>query len=92
MKFNVFGKRVIVFIITLFSFALILTGMTDYYDFNGISEHDHTFLNMLYFTSTTSSTVGYGDISPKTTKAKIIIILLQVVMTSELLALMVASE
>lgn len=48
---------------------------------NGLNETNDNglsyFMNRLYFTSTTFSTVGYGDISPNSNLAKFLVILLQ---------------
>ena len=39
------------------------------------------FMNRLYFTMTTVSTVGYGDISPRSNTAKVLTISLQAIVT-----------
>lgn len=49
--------------------------------FNGFDEEPHIYdqlLNRLYFVATTLSTVGYGDISPKSADAKIVSIIAMV--------------
>ncbi len=47
--------------------------------FNGLNEKS-TYLDCFYFSFTTFSTVGYGDISPKTDLTKIIVMSQQVVL------------
>lgn len=43
-----------------------------------------TVLDPFYFAFTTMSTVGYGDISPKTDSAKLIVMSQQIVLMGEL--------
>jgi len=42
-------------------------------------EAAHGYLDMLYFTTTTQSSTGYGDIVPTTTLAKITVMMHQIV-------------
>ena len=51
--------------------------------FNGLDNEssDDKFMNRLYFTMTTVSTVGYGDISPRSNTAKVLTISLQAIVT-----------
>jgi len=42
-----------------------------------------------YFAFTTMSSVGYGDLSPKTNKAKIVVMLQQVIIIGELVKLFI---
>ena len=63
-----------------FSFAIILCFL-DHTHFNGIDEfHDKDLLNKfrtrLYFSNNDFSTIGYGDISPKSDIARTICILI----------------
>jgi voltage-gated potassium channel len=44
--------------------------------FNGLTPHGDNLINATYFTVVTLSTVGYGDITPKTSVAKIFVIIL----------------
>lgn len=74
-------------------FALILCNY-DYTNWNGISEEEDStfykrFFNRFYFTSTTYSTAGYGDIYPKTPKARLIVIILQTFIILEIISLSV---
>jgi len=63
----------------LFSFIYVIT-CNDHDDWNGVEEEDDDHIlskifNRFYFSMTTSTTVGYGDISPKSTKAKCVVML-----------------
>ena len=51
--------------------------------FNGL-DSDSSYLDCWYFAFTTLSTVGYGDISPKSKIAKVIVLSHQIVMLLEL--------
>ncbi len=64
----------------------------DHTHWNGIEEkEDDTFkkkfFNRLYFTSTTYSTVGYGDISPKSTSCRTVAMILQMLIIIEIVNL-----
>ena len=64
-----------------FSFVFLIC---DANEFNGLDEESDGLLkyfNRLYFTMTTMSTVGYGDISPASVRAKIITMVLQALIT-----------
>lgn len=68
----------------LLSFCSVIYMQYDYTHWNGINKyHDRTllskFLNRLYFSSTTLSTVGYGDISPKSDSNKLITIFIHII-------------
>jgi len=47
--------------------------------FNGLSD-DSSFLDCFYFSFTTFSTVGYGDISPKTNLTKLLVLSQQIIL------------
>jgi len=79
----------IIFLYVLFT---LIFCQYDHTHWNGIEEkEDDTFkkkfFNRLYFTSTTYSTVGYGDISPKTPSCRNIAIILQTFIIIELVNL-----
>jgi hypothetical protein len=66
-------------------FLVILLAF-DHSHWNGIDEEkDQTmsnkFMNRFYFLSTTFSTAGYGDITPKTNLTKMIVIVIQLFVT-----------
>ena len=56
-------------IITIFSIIYYYVGAHNFHNMK------NSYLDSLYFSIITSSTVGYGDITPKTNTAKIIVIL-----------------
>ncbi len=47
--------------------------------FNGLSD-DSSYLDCFYFSFTTFSTVGYGDISPKSDLTKLIVLSQQIIL------------
>lgn len=62
---------------------LVIILQFDYKHWNGIEKKtDDTIqdkiLNRFYFLTTTFSTAGYGDITPKTKETKIIVIIMQI--------------
>ena len=61
--------------------------MFDHTHFNGIDEEHESdkFFHRLYFTITTLSSAGYGDITPKTTEIKILSIIIQFILIISLL-------
>lgn len=63
-------KLVLPIIFILF-FAIVFTLFTSDEDW----EADSGFGNMIYFSTVTYSTVGFGDVSPKSTRAKILVVL-----------------
>jgi hypothetical protein len=72
---------IILIIIVAITFSII---PLDHTHWSGIDRHDdmkfsHKFLNRMYFVSSTLSSVGYGDIHPISTTAKIVTIVLQLV-------------
>ena len=80
--FKYIGFPITNFIIILFfAFFYYLLKGNDH--FNGLDETS-TFIDALYFSFTTYSTVGYGDISPKSKFAKILVMLQQTIVLFEL--------
>ena len=76
--------RLIIKITSILLFFTIIYMIFDNSHWNGISENDdntflNRFINRLYFTSTTLSTVGYGDITPVSNSSKIVTIFLHIV-------------
>ena len=64
----------------------------DHTHWSGIEEEqDDTFskkfFNRFYFTSTTYSTAGYGDISPKSTSCRTVVMILQTLIIVEIVNL-----
>jgi conjugal transfer/entry exclusion protein len=90
-------------IITSFIFytvAIVVTAAAlmalDYSNFNGLEKEKgglnsmfQQYFDRLYFASTTFSTVGYGDITPKSNVAKFITILLQFVATIGVISIII---
>lgn len=54
---------------------IIYFHINDSSDWFGIKK-DISYLDSLYYTTTTFSTVGYGDITPKSSRAKILTIII----------------
>jgi len=62
---------------TIFSFSCIIYFFINKpYDWYGLEEKEITYLNSLYYTFVTFSTIGYGDITPKSNRAKILTMLI----------------
>jgi len=81
MIFTIKRKQIYTIIIILY---LIILLNLDHTHFNGITKKNDTLfcdklLNRIYFITTTLSTIGYGDISPKTRILKCIAISLQII-------------
>jgi hypothetical protein len=78
---NIFIKILVIYISLCILFSLILS-LFDYTHFNGIKKEQdkgiNRFYNRLYFTFTTISTVGYGDITPKSPQTRLIISLIMI--------------
>jgi len=71
--------HLLIFFIVLILFTFILT-IFDHTHWNGIDEQTDKniwskFLDRFYFSSNTISSVGYGDISPKSNICKTVIII-----------------
>ena len=80
-------KLSLIGIVIVLTFTLIFH-LFDHNHFNGFGkEEDETdkFLNRLYFTMTTFSSTGYGDISPNSREIKIISMILQFVLVIAML-------
>ena len=94
MKYNELFRRFMLYISTLFIFALIYVYVgNDPNDWNGIDpDNDITlldkFFTRLYFTTISLSTIGYGDISPKTTRLRALTIMFALLMILEVYALL----
>lgn len=74
-------KLSILAIIIILIFTIILMFFDDS-NFRGFNENESEniyikFINRLYFTMTTISSTGYGDVSPKSISIKIISMILQ---------------
>ena len=75
---------------SILTILVLLTAILCYYDashFNGIPGMETSstkFINRLHLATATVSTVGYGDISPKSSEVRLICILAQILMMLEL--------
>jgi len=73
-------------------FAFIYSSMGTSENFNGVEDGESFgFTTAMYFSATTQSTVGYGDISPKSNKAKIIVMIHQMIVILEIAGLAAGS-
>lgn len=81
MKLLILGLTTILFFTCIFY-------LFDYTHFNGIEkEHEENkFFHRFYFTITTLSSAGYGDITPKTIPVKIISCILQFILIISLMS------
>lgn len=66
-------RKIIAFILVTIIFALIYVKFTDIKEWNiGATQHSMTFYDSVHFSIVTLATVGYGDIYPITTKARVL--------------------
>ena len=88
MNFKIINKkRLIKALIKIFLIVIISTLIYmsfNHEHWNGINENDdknlfNKLISRLYFTTTTLSSVGYGDISPKTNINRLITIILHII-------------
>ena len=77
-------KYLLSILITVFVFSIIyfILGKNN---FNGINTNNNYFTNYLYFSFITTSSIGYGDITPKTLLAKFFVILQSITTFTHLL-------
>ena len=78
-------------VVTVFTFAFMMFDHTHWagLDNDNDSSASDKFFNRFYFTLTTFSSAGYGDISPKSKPARIISMIVQLLMTVAVLDFMV---
>lgn len=77
---------IILQITVIFLFALLYYGIRANNNFNGISRTS-SFLDCLYFSTTTASSVGYGDITPKSQLARGLVVIQQILILLNLSSL-----
>ena len=85
-------RRLLIYIFTLFIFTLLYLYIGyDSEDWNGIvPDKDKTlvdkFFTRFYFTTLSLSTIGYGDITPKTNRLRSLTIIFAIIMILEFYA------
>ena len=72
---------------SIFAMAVYFTLMTDDTDWNFSNNNSVSLLDMTYFSTTTVTTCGYGDISPVTKKARIPVMFVQLLIIFQTMAL-----
>lgn len=72
---------------SIFVMAVYFTLMTDNSDWNLSNNNSVNLLDMTYFSTTTVTTCGYGDISPLTQKARIPVMIVQLLVIFQTMAL-----
>ena len=72
-------------IVILFTIIFLQYDHTHFIGFGQKEDKEQKILNRVYFTMTTFSSTGYGDISPKTQEVKIISMVLQFVLVIAML-------
>lgn len=87
---NIFKNIIIISIIIIFIFTILMYNF-DYNHWNGITKEDdkeNKLINRLYFVMSTLSTTGYGDVTPKTKKMKIIVMIFQFILLISLISIL----
>lgn len=88
--------KITVLIVTIITFSIVYTqlgkehwsGMDDNIDENTKHPFLQKLLNRFYFTMTTTSTVGYGDIHPVSNIARCIVMLNMILVSIESLSIL----
>lgn len=78
----------IINIVFIIFFSVIYYYLKDNNNFTGL-DSSSSFLDCFYFSFTTMSTVGYGDISPNSSTSKIIVMLQQLMVMIGIASLLV---
>ncbi len=82
--------NIIISLLVILIFTLLMYKF-NYHHWNGITKEDdknNRFINRLYFVMSTLSTTGYGDITPKTKKMKIIVMIFQFILLISLISIL----
>ncbi len=77
---------IILQITVILLFALLYYGIRANNNFNGLTKTS-SFLDCLYFSTTTASSVGYGDITPKSQRARGLVVIQQILILLNLSSL-----
>ena len=80
--YNIFFVNLILCIVfsVIYKFVFVMDPENS---FNGLDK-DSNFIDFFYFATTTTSTIGYGDISPKSNIARAVIIIHQLLVMMNL--------
>ncbi|WP_459556696.1 potassium channel family protein [Lacunimicrobium album] len=65
---------ILVWLLLIYGFAVLYAYLHKYVD-NAFSQDELTFLDLIYFSMVTSATIGYGDIAPKASASKCIVMI-----------------
>tara|TARA_B100001758_G_C18240649_1_gene520351 strand:+ start:443 stop:775 length:333 start_codon:yes stop_codon:yes gene_type:complete len=86
VKSNLLKVSYFVAVTLIYGAIYYLLSRSEIDHFNGLNSNS-TMIDCFYFSFTTFSTVGYGDISPKSTLAKCIVVTHQMIMMMDLISL-----
>ena len=93
MKVNVKKTKEVFFEIFIIIIIFIgILSLFDYTHWNGIYEEEDKSIikkifNRYYFLTSTISSVGYGDISPKSYSCKLLVSILHIIIATQLMSL-----
>lgn len=93
MKINIKKlKEIVLEILIIGSIFITILSLFDYTHWNGILEEEDKSIakkifNRYYFITTSLSTIGYGDISPKSYSCKFIVSLLQILVAIHVISI-----
>lgn len=81
--------QIIYTIIIVFIFSFIFKIFTNKDDWlKNHNSNDHNLFDMFYFTNTSYSTFGYGDIVPKSTKSRLLVMCLQLLILFQIVSIL----
>lgn len=83
--------KALLFVSSTIIFFTIILCLFDNTHFNGINENESVsalIFNRFYFVTSSLSTVGYGDVSPKSKSTKLIVVILQLIIIFEIVQLL----
>ena len=80
-------KKLVYIYLLLGIFTIYIYKFTSKEDWQYTStDTEHNFFNLFYFTNTSLTSCGYGDIYPKTNNAKIPVMVLQTILIFQVLS------
>ena len=85
-------KEILLEIIIIIIVFVVILSLFDYTHWNGIEEEEDKSIikktfNRYYFITTTISSVGYGDIYPKSYSCKLLVSFLHILITAQIISL-----